>query len=797
VAETTPVTFGTLLRHFRLAAGLSQEALAERARLSVEAISALERGTRLAPHQDSVDLLSRALHLNEADRARLAGAVVRRRAPRSSAASWPRATSPPLPAPLTRFIGRQDELDRLRSLLSSTRLLTLTGPGGVGKTRLALRLAESVARAYPGGVVFVSLAELQDPALVLPTVARAFGVQPGPKDLGEVLAELLRPCRLLLLLDNCEQVAAAAPVLGELLAACPRLVLLATSRAPLRLEAEQEFAVPPLRLPEAECRLSLGELAQVEAVALFVLRAQAVQPKFALGADNAAAVAAICRQLDGLPLAIELAAARARLLPPAALLARLGHRLSLLTGGAVDLPPRQRTLRATLAWSYELLAPAEQALFRRLGVFVGGCPLDLADAVATAAGPLGLDLLEGLDTLARHGLLRTQEAEGEPRFTMLETVREFAVEQLALAGEAGATRAAQVEALLRRLDGELGPEPWGPGLVWSALPLSQLEQERENLRLALTWCAEHGDAERGLRLATRSTFLWWQAGPRAEGLGWLRRFLDQAGAAAPAWLRLRALFFAGVLARWLGDLEAARAHFSAGLAMSEANADQLAVALFLVCLGDPILQAGDPATSQEALEQALARAGGRGLAAWLALGYLGMLSWWRGDLAGAAARFQQELAVFEGVANRQYPRRSLGYLALDAGRFEEAGARFRENLVEVWSLRLDYAVVEQLHAFGALARARGQWERAARLLGGADAALERLGGVLIEPIGRGERERTLAATRQRLGEPAYAAAYAAGRALSLEQAVAYALDEPERSPLATSPIDAPGPAGCL
>jgi len=397
------------------------------------------------------------------------------------------------------------------------------------------------------------------------------------------------------------------------------------------------------------------------------------------------------------------------------------------------------------------------------------------EQVATAAGALDVDLLDGLDALVRQSLVRQEESEGEPRFGMLGTLREFALEQLTLAGEAEATRVAHVEALLRRLAGGLATEDWGG----SPLTIPQLEGERENLRLALGWCGEHEDTERGLRLATRANPLWLQAGQRAEGLGWLRRFLDRAPAELPAWLQLRALWCAAFLANRLGEEAAARAYTAAGLVLAEARRDEQAVAKFLYGPVGVAQQDGDLAAAQTAAERqlALARRIGSLPDQGIALMQLGMVAHMRGDSVGAAAAYQEALALLQGGNNRQWALRNHGSLALEAGRPEEAAACFREALEWTWSRRLDSAVLENLNAFAALARERGQWQRAARLLGTAEAGLERLGGVLPELIGRLERVRTLATAREQLGEAAFAAAYAAGRALSLAQAVAEALAE--------------------
>lgn len=495
--------FGALLKRYRVAAGLTQEGLAERAGLSAKAISALERGARQVPRRDTVQLLADALALAGPERDALEATVRRRLGPAHA------APLPALPAPLTPLVGRaQAEADVARLLhRPEVRLLTLTGPAGVGKTRLALQVAWDLGATYPDGVAFVALAALRDPALVLPTIARTLGLRDaGGRPLDKTLLAALRDRSLLLVLDNLEQVLVAGPAIAEVVAACPGVTVLATSRARLRVRGEHEYPVPPLALPASGA--DDQGVAGVAAVALFVQRARALQPDFVLTTATATPVAEICRRLDGLPLALELAATRIKVLPPRALLARLGQRLILLTDGPRDAPPHQRTLRATLAWSYDLLTPDQQALFRQLAVFVGGCTLETAEAVcAPDDGPDRPPLLDGLAQLVDQSLLVVDRGAAvedgdrgadsvEPRYGMLETLREYGLEALAARGETDVVHRRHALHYLALVEAAL---PWltGPHQVaWFA----RLEREHDNVRAALQWaCARAGGTGAALR----------------------------------------------------------------------------------------------------------------------------------------------------------------------------------------------------------------------------------------------------------------------------------------------------------
>ncbi|MGH2613972.1 MAG: ATP-binding protein, partial [Thermomicrobiales bacterium] len=566
-------SFGALLRQLRGAATLSQEKLAARAGLSVRGISDLERGARQAPRLETVRMLAAGLGLGEADRAALFAAARPDSAQERSAA--PQGVTPvSLPAPLTRLIGREPEAASLRTKLrgDGVRLLTLTGPGGTGKSRLAVEVAAGLGDAFPDGVWFADLSPLTDPALVIPTIAAALGVREASgQRLPETLAAMLAPRRSLLLLDNCERVLGAAPDITALLSASPGLTILATSREPLHVRGEHEVAVTPLTLPE-EGDLATGDLEDLEcvpAVALFVERARAVKADFDLTAANAVAVAAICQRLDGLPLAIELAAARVKVLPPATLLERLEHRLPLLTGGGHDLPARQRTMRDAIAWSYDLLAADEQALFRRLSVFAGGFTLAAAEAVASRGvegsrsreerqcpnssashlPPPASNVLDGVVALVEQSLLRQTPGAGEePRFLMLETVREFGLEQLDAAAERETARARHAEYFLRM---SRGLAPGLQGLMHME-GLEHVDAEHENVRLALAWFSDRDEIDALLRLSAMIYGLWFARGLYREGLHWVERALDRSRHVASV-ARVQVLQGAGMLALFQGD----------------------------------------------------------------------------------------------------------------------------------------------------------------------------------------------------------------------------------------------------
>ncbi|MDQ2807762.1 MAG: tetratricopeptide repeat protein [Chloroflexota bacterium] len=726
-----------------------------------------------------------------------------------------------LPPQLTSFIGREREIAAVERRLAGARLLTLTGPGGCGKTRLALQVAGSWADESPDDVWFVPLTALTDPALVLPAVAAALGVrESGGLSLAEALAAYLCDRAGLLLLDNFEQVLGAAPAVGALLAACPRLKVLATSRAALHIHGEQEFPVPPLGLPDAVTAAGLP--AESDAVRLFVARATAVRPDFALTVETAPAIAAICARLDGLPLAIELAAARSKVLPPAALLARLtdSPALPLLTGGARDLPARQQTLRGAIAWSYALLPPAEQALFRRLSVFAGGWTLAAADEVVgvryqasgSGGGSGGRDqgsddtavvgrqssvvgaessairnlshstlntqhstlVFDGLATLIDHSLvLRGEAADGEPRFTMLATLRAFGAEQLIATGEAAAVAAAHAGYYMDLvITGE--PQLRGPAQrAW----LDRLDREGDNVRAVLAWALAQESPAPALHLSGLLGWFWNGRGYFSEGRTWLERALARSNPSKRTTTLALALNWAGVLAFRQGDAAAAHDLLAESAAIFREQADREGLAYALAVLGVVALYGGDPTQARALLGESVAlfRQVGNGWGVALALRNLGEVAAAAGD-AAAQALLRESVALFRSVGDGwglALALNTLGQVTAAAGDAAGAAAHFRESLGLFHELGDRQGIAWGLAALGGLAGQAGDPARAARLFSAATRVLAAI-SARLDPVDRTAFERNVAAAQAALAPAAWDAAWAAGRRLSLDAAIALA-----------------------
>jgi predicted ATPase/DNA-binding CsgD family transcriptional regulator/transcriptional regulator with XRE-family HTH domain len=758
-------SFATLLRQHRIAAGLSQEELAERAGLSARAISDIERGVHRAPYRETVRLLSAALSLADQSHAAFVGSVRRQRGPPGSASpDLPTASSLEwfdestslaaahstatkhdvaraqgnLPRSLTSLIGRERETAAVRGLLMREPeygcLVTLTGPPGTGKTRLALRVAAVMSGDIADGVWFIPLASIRDPNLVAAVIARALSVHGATnQSLLERLISFLGPRSALLVLDNFEQILAAAPVIASLLVRCPRLKILATSRAALRLNGEREFIVPPLTLPDLAIQATAESLMQSEAIELFVTRAQAVQADFKLTSETAGAVAGICHRLDDLPLAIELAAARSKVLGPEALLLRLNDRLSLLTTGPRDYPVRQRTLRAALDWSYELLDSSEQVLFRRLGVFVGGCTLETAAAVCDADGDLRVGVLDGLASLVDKSLLRqVPDSDGEPRFRMLESVRDYAWDRLLASGELRRIRQQHARVFLgiaSRAEAELrGPQQ----TAWR----DRLEREMPNLRGALRWSLDGGDLERGMRAAAGLWMFWFVRGHVAEGRQWLEAFLERPNSAAPAAARGKALFTAGILAFYQSDHAAGRRFHEEGLALQRQLGDQGGIAYALFGLGQHAFSRGDLAAAHELHEDALVI--GRALHdPWqvaLSLANLGNVVEAQGDHALARAVLEESLAIRRRIGDGRAIAATLvvlGHLVQGQGEYQMARAFYEESLTIIRQLDDTWSLVHLLAGLAGLAAAEGRSTLMVRLAGATSAARESSGCALL------------------------------------------------------------------
>ena len=813
------------------------------------------------------------------------------------------ARSHNLPAQLTPLIGRTTEVaavcDRLRR--DDMRLLTLTGSGGMGKTRLALQAAAELLDDFADGVYFVELATISDASLVAPTIAKTLGMkETSDQTLVEGLKAYLRLKHMLLVLDNFEQILEAAPLVMELLVAAPKLKVLVTSRMLLRLYGEHEFVVPPFAVPDPAHLPALERMIEYDAIRLFIERAQAVKADFTITKTNAPAIAEICARLDGLPLAIELAAARSKLMAPDALLARLSNRLQVLTGGARTQPARQQTLRNTIDWSYQMLDAPGQLLFARLEVFVGGCTLEAAEAVCVVDGDQQQNVLDGLAALLDHNLLRrTETASGETRFVMQETIREYARDRLVACAEATIIRQQHAHFFLNWAERAALEAQGAHQTVW----LDRLEQEHDNLRAALAWFDAQEAAQTGLWLVGTLLEFWSVRGYFGEGRVWLERFLAQAP--EPTMAQAKALHGAGVLAYRQGDYPAAQAHYEQSLGLYRELGDTQGVAVVLNSLGElariqsdyslatacyeesllryrelgdkkgvaTLLNSlgavrrdhGDFAAANTLLEESLAlyrelgdRAGAAGslfrlatvarlqrnytlergyleesLAIRRALGdkwgmayalnNLGLLAGSLRNFEQAAARYEESLLLFRELNDKngvamvlmnqgemaramdEYAQaaaryeeslslyrelghkngiasvlHNLGYVALHQGDHEWAATMFRKSLALHRELGNKDGIGESLAGLAGVAAGQRQLEWAAQLLGAADALFTAI-GMSLAPSDQLEYDRTIDLVRIQLDEPAWTAAWKAGRAMALDQVVTYALGEGTRA----------------
>jgi predicted ATPase/class 3 adenylate cyclase len=723
-----------------------------------------------------------------------------------------------LPTQPTPFTGREPAVAAVRSLLSrgDVRLVTLTGPGGTGKTRLAIQTAADLLDLFTDGVYLVSLAPISDPELVTLTIAQTLGVKEGnSQPLLTSLKTYLSDKHLLLLLDNFEQVVAAAPLVAELLAAAPGLKTLVTSRSPLHIYGEHEYQVPTLALPKLPPVPPLERLRQYEGVRLFIERAQAVKPDFVVTNENAPAVAEICYRLDGLPLAIELAAARVKLLPPQALLARLSNRLRLLTGGARDLPARQQTLRGAIAWSEDLLSSNERMLFARLAVFVSGCTLDAVETICHADGLLESGGLDEVHALLNNSLLRQEDQMGgESRFVMLETIREYALERLVAEGQVEQLRQRHAAYYLALAE---AAEPKLRGLHQQSW-LERLEAEHDNLRAAMTWALESGEGSFALRLSAILSPFWEVRGHFTEGRQWLTKALDQ-GQDGSAALRAAAFTGAGTMAFCQCDYAQAKQWHQQALDLYRSLGDERGMAFALNNLGAQNLRQGDLEAAKEYFAESLKlaqRLGDQWLSA-IALHSLGVLLFQQCNFEAAMRHFTDSLAIAQQlemerlsamtlqvmgeIARHQrynaravdlysqsltlqrklgdqygacYSLVSLGNVAMAEDNHAQAMAFYGEALPLCQAYDNYEQAAECLEGMAHAAARCAQSQRAARLLGVAERLREVIGAP-VEVVARQDYATMVAMVRSALDLTMFERTWLDGRAMPLDKAIAYAL----------------------
>lgn len=806
------MALGAWLKQRRKELDLTQEELAQQVGCSAIAIRKIEAG-EYRPSKQIASNLAEVLEVQVDERelfVRFARGEKTTTGPASvdvdRYAPWRdlhrRATEDNLPAQLTRLIGRERVVDEVCTFLlhANNRLVTLTGPPGVGKTRLSIEAAARSLYHFEGGVFFVPLAFISDPDLVIPAIAGVLGLkESAERTLVESLRGYLRDRRILLVLDNVEQVVEAAPQLENLLGACGRLVVLVTSREALHVQGEQQFHVAPLELPDPSLYSgrallhmpSMKTLAANPAVALFVERARAVKPGFELTEENAGTVAAICIELDGLPLAIEIAAVRVNLLSCQAILVRLQGRLKLLVGSSRHTNARQQTLRGAIDWSYKLLDRPEQRLFARLGVFTGGYTLAAAEAVCNARGDLGIEVLDGVESLLDKSLLRHEEGvDAEDRFSMLETLREYALEAL-FAGKTDAhdkVDSVGADALIERHHAEYylslaeAAEPELRG-TQQATWLDRLESDHANLRAALQWSAKH-DADIVLRLVAALWRYWWLRGYLSEGREWLKAVLAEGHPTNehPIW-RARALRGAGWLAYAQGDYVAARTLLRRSLALFEENGDKRGIANSLDNLGAVAFTLDDNRSARSLYGKSLAirkEIGDRHAIA-TSMNNLGLVATAQEDYLLARPLLEESLALYRDLKDGYGIATSLNNLALMCireGKRPLALPLLRESLSIRAAMGDKYAVAYSLAGFAAYLDCNSTTDEdahtATSLLAATHALLETI-GARLENAYLVEYNRTLAARRLQLGELAFATAWDRGLALSMEQAIAEAL----------------------
>ena len=725
-----------------------------------------------------------------------------------------------LPRQLTSFVGRESELAKVQGLLRTSPLLTLTGTGGVGKTRLAIQAASDLLNEYHDGVWFIELGPLGDPDRVPHTAASALTLRERPgRSAMETLVDYLEPKQSILILDNCEHLLPAAAALADgLLRACPALRVLATSREGLGVVGETLYPVPSLSVPDPERLPAVGELTRSEGIRLFTERATAVMPAFTLTERNAKAVAEICRRLDGIPLAIELAATRVKAMSVEQIASRLDDRFRLLTGGGRTALPRHQTLQAALDWGHNLLSDGERVLFRRLSVFAGGFTLEAVERVGAGDGVAAPDVLDLLTHLVERSLVAFDAPEGEARYRLLETVRQYAQAKWLESGETDAVRAAHLEFYLAFAK-QAEPHLRGPAqMVW----LARLAIEHDNLRAALRWSLDRPDSvEAGMRLAGALQWFWFMRGPVAEGREWLERLLSR-GAGVPAAVRAHALAGLGMFNWRLDNYTQARSALEEGLALSQALGDASAIAFVLHhlahvteilgsfhravdmfeesvssfrtignawgtawslrCMGNALLKQGNLARAVSHLEESLAlvrQTGDR----WVlghALTSLGAIAMEQEDYDRANALLEETLGIWReagddwGIAVGQF---HLGNIAYYQGHHHRAATLYKASIELLQERGGDkHESGRIMQALARLVLAQGRPEQAAQLLGAAGTLREAI-GVTLAPVERADHDRTVATAREALGDRRFEAAFAVGRTMSLDQVIEQALGD--------------------
>jgi len=779
VSREQDVPFGRRLKRLRETAGLTQEELAEKAELSAKGISDLERGQRRRPYPNTVRSLADALELSENERAALVAVVPGRGGPRVAAAT---VHDRVLPVPSTQLVGRERNLDEVGGLIRhpEVRLLTLTGTGGVGKTRLALEAVRESAQLFPDGTVFVTLASLSKADLVMPTVVRSLGLRETKSQASrEVLRIHLQGKRLLLVLDNFEHVLEAAPEVSSLIEVCTDLCVLVTSRAPLRVRGEHEYPVPPLTLPASTKAPEIEEVSNSASGRLFVERAKEASPAFGLTVANAGAVATICWRLAGLPLALELAAAKATFLDPATMLLRLEQALS--TGWARDLPERQRTMRASLDWSHNLLDGAQQELFGRLAVFSGGFTLEAAEAVGAAREEVGSrDVLDLLGRLVEQSLVVVFSTDGiSPRYGMLEPVRQYALERLEESGEAGEARRRHAEFFLALAE-RAEPEIKGHDQVeW----LDSLEAENGNLSAAISWSLEAGDALRVVRFGWALGMYWVMRIRQGEGRLWMEQVVSRSD--LPAKMRGRVRWALSVCMYGFGDDQRLQTLAEEGVALSRQARDRFGEGLALGIHGFAALQLGELDQASRLLEESLDifRELRDAWAAAHVLNHLAVVPLRQDDYPQAVGFAEEALALTRLTGDRFAANISLNLLAQAAwasGEHRLAERYLREALAVAHEIRAWMDAAYCVQGLAAAAGERDEQQRAARMLGAADAMLESAGHRFRDMAtdDHEPHQHAVSAAREQLGKRAWTAAWEEGRAMTFDQAVAFALEEP-------------------